>query len=267
MTDLPADPKHRARALFNLVAPEYDTVGPRGFAHFGRRLVELAGVEPGHRVLDVATGRGAVLFPAAERAGAGGEVVGVDLAEEMVAATAREIATRNVVARTVVMDAEALDFPGDSFDRVFCGFGIMFLPDRPRAIGEFRRVLRRGGRAAVSTWRDSNAEELHGALVQLGIDAPRQPGWITDPEALGSVLHGGGFDDVEVAVDPHVLVYADVDEYLATARTTGVRRLLDRLDAATWGALREVLAARLEPYRGPGGLHVPVSALVGIATR
>ena len=58
--------KALARAVFNAVAADYDAEGVGIFAHFGRRLVAAAGVAPGERVLDVATGRGAVLVPAAE---------------------------------------------------------------------------------------------------------------------------------------------------------------------------------------------------------
>jgi hypothetical protein len=75
--------KSRTQAVFNSLAPDYDVHGPGNFAHFGRRLVEVVGVEPGHQVLDVATGRGAVLFPAAQHAGSTGRVVGIDLADTM----------------------------------------------------------------------------------------------------------------------------------------------------------------------------------------
>jgi SAM-dependent methyltransferase len=163
------------------------------------------------------------------------------------------------------MDAEQLDFPDASFDRVFCGFGIMFLADRPAAIRGFRRVLRPGGRLAVSTWRRSNAEDLQDALEQLGRGAPRQPGWITEPDQLQAVLAEGGFARVRVSVEPHTLVFASVEEYVATTRTTGARRLVDGLDAATLSALHAALAERLEAYRGAGGLHVPASALIGFA--
>ena len=84
-----ASVKARAKAQFNTVAADYDA-GPGCFAHFGRRLVEVAGINSGARVLDIASGRGAVLFPLAERVGVGGEVVGVDLADAMAHATNKE---------------------------------------------------------------------------------------------------------------------------------------------------------------------------------
>ena len=141
MTDSPEARREQTRALFSRAAPEYDAGG--SFAYFGRRLVEMVGVEPGQRVLDVASGRGAVLFPAAEWAGASGHVEGIDLAEGMVEATNADAERRGVRARVRLMDAEHLDFPDASFDRVLCGFGIMFPPDQFQALSEFRRVLRR----------------------------------------------------------------------------------------------------------------------------
>src|SRR5437870_2451577 len=108
---LEARMKDQIAAHFGKIAPTYDRVGPRWFAHFGRRLVELAQVPTGGTVLDVATGRGAVLLAAAERVGAGGRVVGIDLSEGMLRETAAEIerlGLRNSHVRQ--MDAEALQF-------------------------------------------------------------------------------------------------------------------------------------------------------------
>ena len=169
--------KSQTTALFSRLAPEYDPAGC--FAHFGRRLVDVVGVEPGQRVLDVATGRGAVLFPAVERVGHAGDVVGVDLAEGMVKATQSDIARRGIRADVQVMDAEQLDFPDATFDRVLCGFGVMGVPNMGGALDEFRRVLKPTGRLGVSTWRVSESEDLSAALEELGLKTPR-PGWITE---------------------------------------------------------------------------------------
>ena len=130
-----------------------------------------------------------------------GEVVGVDLADEMVRATNAEASQRGIPARVQVMDAEHLDFAEATFDRVLCGFGIMFLPDQLRALGEFRRVMKSGGRLAVSTWRVSQTSEIEAAMVELGIHRAKQPGWITEPDDLSKLLKAAGFTDVSVKVD------------------------------------------------------------------
>ncbi|MGH2627852.1 MAG: methyltransferase domain-containing protein, partial [Anaerolineales bacterium] len=80
--------KTRVARRYGLLAPTFDRIGPLLFTLHGRRLVELAQVAPRERVLDVASGRGAVLFAAAERAGVSGRVVGIDLTPEMVERTA-----------------------------------------------------------------------------------------------------------------------------------------------------------------------------------
>ena len=157
--------------------------------------------QSGQRVLDVASGRGAVLFPCAERVGQTGEVVGVDLADEMVRATNADASQRGIPARVQVMDAERLDFAEATFDGVLCGFGIMFLPDQMRALGEFRRVMKSGGRLAVSTWRVSQTSEIEAAMVELGIHRAKQPGWITEPDDLSKLLKAAGFTDVSVKID------------------------------------------------------------------
>jgi len=130
--------KAQTITLFNALSSDYDS-GAACFAHFGRRLVDVADINAGARVLDIATGRGAVLFPAAERVGAGGEAIGVDLADAMAHATSEEAARRGLKARVSVMDAEELTFPDEVFDFVICGFGIMFFPDQDRSLAQMRQ--------------------------------------------------------------------------------------------------------------------------------
>ena len=266
MSDDPTDRKAQVRTQFNAIAPDYDS-GPGCFAHFGRRLVEAAGVEAGQRVLDIASGRGAVLFPSAERVGTTGEVIGIDLAEEMARATNDEAARRGLTARVRVMDAEHLDFPDAAFDRVLCGFGVMFFPDQDRALGEFRRVLKPGGRIGLSTWHRTQNSELEAVLNEFGVTMPRQPGWITEAEALSRLLARAGFADVRVNTDAHSFRYAGVDEYWREARGTGMRRALDTLDAAQAERIRAALAERVRSRPGAAGFDASASALLAVAER
>jgi ubiquinone/menaquinone biosynthesis C-methylase UbiE len=267
MSDDEATRKARTRAVFEGLVPDYDAAGPGCFAHFGRRLVETVGVEPGQRVLDVACGRGAVLVPAAERVGPAGEVVGIDFSDGMVRAVQEEVARRGLAARIRVMDAEQLDFPDAAFGRVLCGFGVMFFPNLDRALGEFRRVLKPGGRLGVSTWRISQTEDLNTVLDGLGLGTGHQPGWITDADDLRDRLVQAGFADVRVATDSRTFRYADLDQYWQNARGTGLRRTLDGLDAEQIERTRAALAERLRPHTRADGLHRAASALLAVAGR
>ena len=117
-----AEVKARIAGIFGRVAPTYDTV-ISFFATFGRVLVETASLREGERVLDLACGRGACLRPAAVAMGPRGFVLGVDLAEPMIAATAAELRAAGIDnAEVRVGDAERLDFPDASFDVVLCGW-------------------------------------------------------------------------------------------------------------------------------------------------
>jgi ubiquinone/menaquinone biosynthesis C-methylase UbiE len=102
-------------------------------------------------VLDVGSGRGATLLPAAGRVGPTGRVLGVDLSEEMVGLLGLEIEHRGVTnAEARRMDAEALDVADNSFDVALSSFVLHLLPHPDAAAGELRRVLRPGGRVAAS---------------------------------------------------------------------------------------------------------------------
>jgi O-methyltransferase/aklanonic acid methyltransferase len=256
--------KAEVRTRFNAAAADYDS-GPGVFVHFGRRLVALADIAPGNRILDVASGRGAVLFPAAEKVGESGYAIGVDIAEEMVRASTDEAARLGVHARLQVMDAEHLDFPNASFDRVLCGFGIMFLPDQARALGEFRRVLKSDGRLALSTWRVHQASEIEAALSAGGITPRRAPGWITESEDLTRLLTAAGFTDVQVDADTFSFRYENAEEYWQQARGTGMRRILDDLDPVQTERVRSALAERIRAHQQPDGFHLAATALLAVA--
>ncbi len=269
MSDPAAAQKAQTRAIFDRIAPEYDVAGPGCFAHFGRRLAAAAELAPGQRVLDVATGRGAVLFPAAERVGPAGAVIGVDLAEGMIRLTREEATRRGVDVALRVMDAESLDFPDASFDRVLCGFGIMFFPQLDRALGEFRRVLKPGGRVALSTWRISQGQDLAATLAGLGL---MQLGDVAalnfnTAERVEAPLTAAGLPAARATSDDTVFRFTDLEQYWQDARGTGLRRWLDALDDEQRERARAALAARLAPHQRADGLYLASSAMLAVAER
>jgi SAM-dependent methyltransferase len=165
------------------------------------------------------------------------------------------------------MDAEQLEFPDAAFDRVFCAFGVMFFPDLARALEEFRRVLKVGGRVGISTWRVSQTADLGAVLEELGLRPGQPPGWITEPADLARPLVEAGFRDVQVLVDTHAFSYADLDGYWANARSTGMRAAVEALDEAQREKVRAQLAERLQPYQHPDGIRIEATALLAVATR
>jgi enediyne biosynthesis protein CalE5 len=171
------------------------------------RLVELAGIEPGDRVLDVAAGYGEPAMTAARRAAPDGTVVATDISEEMLAYGRERAADRGVEnIEFMHADASALDFPAESFDAAVSRWGIIFDPDGEGAASRVRGFLKPGARFAISSWGDPDrvpfiARPMRTILGRLELQPPPPgtPGPLSrpTPDAIGGLLEGGGFSNVE----------------------------------------------------------------------
>lgn len=266
-TPEPGDRKSRIREQFNRIVSDYDVRGPGCFAQFGERLIDALDLAPAARVLDVATGRGAALWPAISRVGSAETVVGVDLSEAMVEATRAEASRRGLAVDIRCMDAEQLEFPDASFDTVLCAFGLMFFPERQRALAQFRRVLRPGGQIGVTTWVRSQAEDLSEVLTEFGHPESLAPGWIDDADQLAQVLREGMFRAVEVRAETITFRYENLEQYWQNARGTGLRGTIDTMAPELERRVRDALSRRLTVGDGIEGVQADAVALIGTARR
>ncbi len=138
--------KQMIERLFDGSAAEYYRTGPSLYARFGARLAEQVLFAKDARVLDVATGRGAVLLPVARRLRSHRQVTGIDLSGRMLREAQRAVRAEgltNVDLRK--MDAERLEFPDQTFDAVFWAHAIFLFPDQEAALREMYRVTKPGG--------------------------------------------------------------------------------------------------------------------------
>jgi ubiquinone/menaquinone biosynthesis C-methylase UbiE len=143
----------RATATYNAASDHYDEPALSFWDRYGRRTVERLSLQPGASVLDVCSGSGASALPAAERVAPDGRVLAVDLAAgllDLARAKAERRGLANIVFR--VGDFQELDLPDSCFDAVICVFGIFFVPDMPAAVRQLWRMIRPGGRLAITTW-------------------------------------------------------------------------------------------------------------------
>jgi ubiquinone/menaquinone biosynthesis C-methylase UbiE len=276
--------KQQVLGVFDRAAPTYGQVGPQFFSHFGRRLVELAQIPPGTQVLDVATGRGALLFPAAQAVGKQGRVTGIDLSAAMVQETAQELASLGLapVVELRQMDAERLEFPDAAFDGLLCGFALFFFPNLSQALSEFRRVLKPGGRLAVST--RSKVEDERWTWFEALLEAhlppepkpaappepkPAAPDFGT-PEGLQAMLSAAGFADIQVISETAEFSYASAEEYWATLWSHGARRSLEQVERVTGTEglqrFKAAVLARAAGLHQSGGLRQAVTVLYTLAT-
>jgi SAM-dependent methyltransferase len=242
-------------------------------------ILDVAAIEPGARVLELAAGPGGAGIAAAARVGVDGEVVITDVSPAMTriaAARAEDLGLANV--RTRVLALEQLDEPDESFDAVVCREGLMLVPDPARAVGEISRVLRPGGRVGLSVWGPRAENPWLGVVfdavsAQLGVPTPPPgipgPFSLDDRDRLAGVLDHPSLTAVEIHEVPTPYVAASAEEWWGrTAALAGP--LAERLAALPQSAA-EALFARaavaVHPYETPTGLVIPGLALVAGAQK
>jgi ubiquinone/menaquinone biosynthesis C-methylase UbiE len=261
------DPRLQRRVQrygWDKAAPLYEQLWQRQLAPAQHRMLELAALAPGERVLDVACGTGLVTFPAADAVGPGGTVLATDLSEAMVAALAAEADRRGAGDRVRArrMDAEHLDVPDASFDAVLCGLGLMYVPDPLQAVREFRRVLRPGGRAALAVWgaraRCGWAEIFPIVDRRVASDVCPMFFQLGAGGALATVARQAGFDDVTADRLSTILEYASDEEAGAAAFAGGpVALAYSRFDPATRAEVHAEYLASIAPWKTAAGYAIP----------
>jgi len=227
------------------------------------RLLELARLTPGERVMDVACGTGIVSLAAARAVGASGSVLGTDLSGEMVEQARAAAASSGLSNATFSrMDAEALSAGDGAFDACLCALGLMYLPNPETAVREMWRVARPGGRTVVSVWGQRDRCGWAGVftIVDARVASDVCPLFfrLGTGDALASALREAGFADVVVERMATHLSFANDDDACRAAFLGGpVALAYSRFDAATRRAVHTEYLASMSCYRDGTGYAVP----------
>ncbi|MEO1059934.1 MAG: class I SAM-dependent methyltransferase [Actinomycetota bacterium] len=173
------------------------------------RLEEVSGSIDGRRLLDAATGTGAVAIEAARR---GAVVVGVDLTDELVDIGRHRAAEAGVEVRLAIGDFDRLDeVIGDAvFDVITSSFGVIFAPDPPTTLAGFDRLLAPDGLVGVTGWDPDGVMMVPDTLLELLPQRPVMPDMSTWTTAVGPFAADGGFEVAAAVADDLVIRFASV---------------------------------------------------------
>lgn len=243
-------------------------------------LLAHAAPKPGERVLEIGCGTGATTVPLAEAVGREGHVLGVDIAEPMLAGARRRVAESGLANVTLVLaDAQAHRFDPAGFDLIVSRFGVMFFADPRAAFANLCGAARPGGRLSFACWAPlaENPQWLVAYEVaqrRLGLPAPqdpRAPGPLafSDPDYVRGFLAAAGFADIDIRRERPDMIGASPEAEAAFALTMGPSgRLVDekKPDAATRAALQREVAEALAAHVKNGALRLP-SAIFLVSAR
>jgi SAM-dependent methyltransferase len=241
------------------------------------RMLDLAGVATGDRVLDVAAGTGEQTLAVARRVGPGGSVLATDISAAMLAVAADVVRRegRGNVA-TLVADARRLDLPPGSFDAAISRFGVMLVGSSHDALAAIRRALKPGGRFAAMVWSAPGCNPLMALPLEILADrgllpppAPGRPGpfALAAPGALEDELRRAGFHGV--AGESAVIRWrfpspADALAYLRLSTAALPRETVRRLAGPDGVEFFAEVERALGRFRGPDGLDLPGEVVIAV---
>ena len=259
--------KQNVIAVFDQVAELYDNPSMRFFAFCADRLISHLRPAPDAKILDVATGTGAVALAAAQALGPQGRVHAIDLAENMLnqaIANFQRAGLSNVDFH--IMDAESLEFKSRYFDYVTCSFGIFFLPNMLVGLTSWRQVLKPGGRVIFTTFSANAFQPLADIFRQrmktFGVAIPEE-NWmrLTTEQECQELLKSAGFTEIQIVKEQLGYHLNSPDDWWEIVFSSGFRGYLEKLGAEQQGRFRIEHLAEVQSLLTDKGLWLDVETL------
>jgi ubiquinone/menaquinone biosynthesis C-methylase UbiE len=239
---------------------------------YAEKALSMVALGPQNHILDVATGPGTLAFLAAPRVS---RVSAIDFAPGMVDQVGARAARDGVSnVEGAVMDAQALSFPDAAFHAAFCMFGLMFVPDRARALAEMRRVLRPGGQALIVTWGPIERRPL----MKLGFEAmaevlpqlpaPRKGDWQHPDECVREMTEAG-FKQVTVQLFTASTRADSPEHYLRIMARSGAPFVVlkKKLGDEAWAETEKRLLDAVRRRMPEGGADFAAEAILTVGSR
>lgn len=274
--------KSTTRQQWDVAAAAWDRWSPLLREWLGEAtelMLDMAGIQAGSRVLDVAAGAGDQTLQAAARVGPGGDVLATDISPailEFAATRARRAGLGQV--RTAVQDGENLDVADASFDAVISRLGLIYFPDQQRALHAMWRALKPGGRVAAivySTPERNGFFSLPVSVIRaragLRPPLPGQPGPFSlgGPGVLEAAFRSAGFANVSSRLIDAPVRLASARECVRFEQESfgALHQMLASLDSQGKAAAWDEIASKLAQFEHAGRFEGPCELVVAVGTR
>ncbi|PUB08374.1 class I SAM-dependent methyltransferase [Yoonia sediminilitoris] len=228
------------------------------------RLIEMADVKTGQKVIETACGSGLVTLRLADAIGSNGQVLATDLSQGMIDNLRTQLDGHldgHVTAAR--MAAEKLDVPDETFDAAICALGLMYTPDPAAAISEMSRVVAPGGTVTATVWgerRNCSWAEVF-PIVDAHVASEVCPMFFGTgaPNALKRLFEGAGLQNIQEHRQSEMLVFQSDEDVVEAVLLGGpVALAVKRLGDEDWkGICQEFLASVAEYKKSDGSYGIP----------
>lgn len=250
---------------WDAIAEKFDLWLPQ-IAPVGEKLLDCVQVSEGEKVLDVASGTGEPALTLARRC-PGAQVIGTDAAAGMARAAQNKVVAEglgNIDFRA--MSAESLDFPDNHFDVVICRFGVMLFEDSQQGLMEMCRVLKPGGRFALSVWHTAETMPIMNLTNQLfrdKIDESALPPIdkmvsVGQQSVLDPMLIQAGFSERQYSIDSVNYEFPSFDAFWNNIEASQILKVqMDQLAADQHAVIRDEMAWLARDFTGAESFSAP----------
>ncbi len=250
---------------------KWDRFFDEQLAFFNHRLVADARLRAGMQVLDLGCGTGYPALLSAQTVGPSGSVIGLDLAEHMLAVARRKAAVLGLAHVTFgTGDVTTLPYEANSFDAVTSRFCLMFLPEIPKAAAEIARVLKPGSWVATAVWSVPEKNPSIGLsmeaikkVIELPPPDPTAPGIfrLASPGDLAGILQQAGLIDVMEQEFLAEWSYASADEFYTSLLELAapIQNLMAKLSVEQLQRVKQLIFDAVSPYHRDGRIVFPIA--------
>lgn len=254
--------KNWISGIFDGAASDYGNENTDYFNIFAKRLVQLASLSPNATVLDIATGRGAILKEVLKVISPTCKAIGIDISKSMIEETSSEMSQKGYSNYELFcMDAEELNFDKDTFNDLFCAFGVFFFPNIDSTLKGFLKVLKPGGSLWLSTWSERGlcSGNIVDAFAQIlgrdNFNTPLTLHRFDDKESIEHMLIQAGFKDILITSETIDFIYPTFEDWFSSLWSHASRGRFEKLNTQQLHSLKKILEHKIEPLMQPDGLH------------